>query len=197
MGWEPVHGGARLSTMTTTDIARVRRFERLVAEVHDPLVRYLRRRTPADDADDVMGDVLLTLWRRLDAVPDAAPLPWCYGVARRALANHRRGTRRRLQLVAKLEAQPPLTVDPEGADDHPELAAALDELSTDERELITLWAWEGLEPREIAVVLDLTANAVSLRLSRVRKKLARTMQRQVAASSGHKEIERTGSTDHD
>ncbi len=183
--------------MTTTDIDRAGRYEALVAEVYEPLVRYLRRRTPPHDADDVMGDVLLTLWRRLDAVPESQPLPWCYGVARRTLANHRRGTRRRLQLVAKLEAQPPVTVDPGGADDHPELAAALAELSAADRELVALWAWEGLEPREIAVVLDLSANAVSLRLTRIKRKLARTLERQSAASSGHKRSERTGSTDHD
>lgn len=183
--------------MTTTDIVRARRFEQLVAEVHDPLARYLRRRTSAQDADDVMGDVLLTLWRRLDAVPDAAPLPWCYGVARRALANHRRAHRRRLQLVAKLEAQPPLAVGREGSADHPELAAALGELSADDRELIVLWAWEGLEPREIAVVLGLTANAVSLRLTRIKKKLLRQLERQDARAPGHKQIERTGSTGND
>jgi RNA polymerase sigma-70 factor, ECF subfamily len=183
--------------MTTTQTDRARRFEQLIADVHDPLERYLRRRAPRHDADDVMGDVLLTLWRRLDAVPDTSPLPWCYGVARRALANHRRGNRRRLQLVAKLGAQPPAHFDPDGAVDHPELAAALAAVSPDDRELIALWAWEGLEPREIAVVLDTTPNAVSLRLTRVKKKLARAINRQDVPPGGHRGSERTGSMEHD
>lgn len=165
------------------------RFEALVAEVHEPLDRYLRRRTNAHDADDVMGEVLLTLWRRLDAIPQPTPLPWCYGVARRALANHRRSDRRRLQLVQKLERQPRHA---DAEDDHPELAAALNALSPADREVVTLWAWEQLEPREIAVVLDTTPNAVSLRLTRAKKRLADDMRRQNRASAGHIQDGTTG-----
>jgi RNA polymerase sigma-70 factor (ECF subfamily) len=166
------------------DDERRRRFEALVAEVHDPLARYLARRTPRDDVDDVLGDVLLTLWRRLDDVPDAAPVPWCYGVARRTLANHLRGNRRRLHLVRRLEAQPPIGFDAGGAAGHPELAAALGALSDSERDVVALWAWEGLEPREIAGVLGTTANAVSLRLSRAKKKLAGEIARQNGPGAG-------------
>lgn len=176
---------------------RERRYEALIEEVHDPLMRYLRRRATADVADDVMGDMLLTLWRRLDSVPNPTPLPWCYGVARRTLANHRRGERRRLQLVAKLEAQPPLAFDPPAADENPELATALGDLLPAERELLTLWALEGLEPREIAVVLETTPNAVSLRLTRAKKKLARHLERQDSVTAGHIRYGRTGSTDRD
>jgi RNA polymerase sigma-70 factor (ECF subfamily) len=102
-----------------------------------------------------------------------------------------------LQLVAKLEAQPPLAFDPPAADEHPELAAALDALPPSERELLTLWAWEGLEPREIAVVLETTPNAVSLRLTRAKKKLARHLERQDRAPAGHIRYGRTGSNDRD
>ena len=177
--------------MRSNDERRTR-FEALVGEVHDPLTRYLRRRAPAADADDVMGDVLLTLWRRLDAVPSDAALPWCYGVARRALANHRRGQRRRLQLVERLEVRPVAVLDPAGAFDHPELAVALVALTEAERELVELWAWEGLEPRQIATVLDTTANAVSLRLTRIKKKLAAEILRQSASRAGHIGTEHIG-----
>ncbi len=165
------------------------RFEALVAEVHEPLDRYLRRRANSHDADDVMGDVLLTLWRRLDAIPQPTPLPWCYGVARRALANQRRSDRRRLQLVRRVEREPQL---PPGDDDHPELAAALATLSPSDREIIALWAWEDLEPREIAVVLETTPNAVSVRLSRLRKRLADEILRQNPTGAGHKQDGTTG-----
>lgn len=166
------------------------RFEALVAEVHEPLDRYLRRRANSHDADDVMSEVLLTLWRRLDAIPQPTPLPWCYGVARRALANHRRADRRRLHLVQRLEAQPPRGYGDE--EDHPELATALASLSPAEREIVILWAWEELEPREIAVVLETTPNAVSLRLSRARKKLAAELARQNAGGAGHIQDGTTG-----
>jgi RNA polymerase sigma-70 factor, ECF subfamily len=39
----------------------------------------------------------LTAWRRLDEVPDPA-LPWLLGVARRVVANQRRGEQRRERL---------------------------------------------------------------------------------------------------
>jgi RNA polymerase sigma-70 factor (ECF subfamily) len=175
--------------MATT--AQRRDFEALVATVHEPLMRYLRRRASPADADDVMSDVLLTLWRRLDDVPQANPLPWCYGVARRALANHRRSGQRRLRLVERLRRQPPAIAEGPGAGE-PELAAALAALPDADREVVVLWAWEQLEPREIATVLQTTPNAVSVRLSRARRKLARHLERKDPASSGHEEVGHTG-----
>ena len=187
----------RRNLMTTTDVDRQQRFEALVTEVHEPLQRYLRRRTSHNDAEDVMGEVLLTLWRRFDSIPHDSALPWCYGVARRTLANHRRGNRRRLQLVTKLEAQPPTRFDDCAADDHPELIAAILDLPAADRELISLWAWEQLEPREIAVVLETTPNAVSLRLTRTKQKLANALQRQNPRPTGHRQGNWTGSKGHD
>ena len=66
----------------------------------------------------------------------------------------------------------------DAAFDHPLLAVALGELDESDCELIRLWAWEQLEPREIAAVLDTTPNAVSLRLTRVRKRIASSIERQ-------------------
>ncbi len=47
-------------------------FEQLVAEAYEPLQRYLRRRTDPGTADDVLGDVLLVMWRRAADIPQAA-----------------------------------------------------------------------------------------------------------------------------
>jgi RNA polymerase sigma-70 factor, ECF subfamily len=170
-------------------VDRKQRFESIVAEVYEPLQRYLGRRAHADDVSELLNDVLLIVWRRLDDVPAADLRPWTYGVAKRCLANHRRGNDRRLRLVGRLAADP-LTraphVQPSTPDDaHHGLITALAELDHSERELVRLWAWEQLEPREIAIVLDTTANAVSLRLTRAKKKLALSMQRQNLARAGH------------
>jgi RNA polymerase sigma-70 factor, ECF subfamily len=163
------------------------RFESLVAEVHDPLQRYIRRRVAADEGGDVLSDVLLTVWRRLEDAPDGAVLPWSYGIARRTLSNHRRAASRHLKLVERLEAErtPVRDDDPAGQFDDPELGAALAALPAADQEILRLWAWEQLEPREIALALGSTANAVSLRLSRARKKLADAMPRQDPSSPGH------------
>ncbi|MDW3213981.1 MAG: sigma-70 family RNA polymerase sigma factor [Ilumatobacteraceae bacterium] len=157
-----------------SDADRRARFEVVAAEIYEPLQRYLRRRARSDDAADVLADTLLVVWRRLDDVPPE-PLPWCIGVALRNLANHRRGDDRRLRLVERTAAQPR----PETNDDpqlaiergDPELAAAIGTLSESEAEIVRLWAWERLEPREIATALDVTPNAVSVALSRAKRKL--------------------------
>lgn len=52
--------------------------------------------------------MLLVLWRRADDIPGDAPLPWCYAVARRCLANHRRSAQRRLRLLSRLTDEVPL-----------------------------------------------------------------------------------------
>jgi RNA polymerase sigma-70 factor (ECF subfamily) len=147
------------------------RFEAVVGEVWVPLQRYLRRRSDATTADDVLGDVLLVMWRRRDDMPEGSELPWCYGVARGCLANARRGDDRRLRLVRRLEEQPPVAA---GGDD-PALESALQALPPKDRELLRLWAWEGLAPREIAVVMGTTPNAASIRLHRATARLRKEM----------------------
>lgn len=183
----------------STDLERRTRFEGIAAEVYDPVQRYLGRRVHRDQLDDVFNEVLLTLWRRLDDIPDGAVLPWTYGVARRTLANARRSDRRRLALVDRIAVVdgPDVVPDPADGDQFPEVRAALDSLPEADREVLALWAWEQLEPREIAVVLDTTANAISLRLTRARAKLADALERQTDAGAGQEPDERTRSVDHD
>lgn len=168
-------------------IERRARFERVASEVIGPVGRYLRRRASAADADDVLADTLLVVWRRLDRVPADDPLPWTYGVARRCLANHRRGDERRARLTDRVRSLgSPTASDPadEVTADDPELATAMELLSASEAEIVRLWAWEQLEPREIAAALDTTANAVSVALSRAKRKLAAHLDRQDVVARG-------------
>ncbi len=174
------------------------RFESVVDVVYEPLQRYLLRRIGRNDFEDVFADTLATLWRRLDDIPATDPLPWCYGVARRTMANHFRARDRRLRLVDRLEAEaatapggeePPAGASPEIEDET--LGAAFAGLKPADQEILRLWAWEGLEPREVAVVLGLTANAATLRLSRARRKLELAMTRQIPAHAGHIAVEHT------
>ena len=171
---------------------RRQRFEALASEVYEPIQRYVRRRVDPDSVDDVVSETMLTLWRRLDDVPANARLPWTYGVARRHVTNHRRAGRRHLRLVHRAESEPR----PGPDSDHPldaELHTAISELGESERELLHLWAWEHLEPAEIAVVLGLTPNAVSIRLHRAKKKLGENLEtaRKNEAVSGHSHRERS------
>jgi RNA polymerase sigma-70 factor (ECF subfamily) len=166
------------------DAERRARFEALFREVYEPLQWYARRRTDAATADDVVAETLTVLWRRLDDVPDGMVLPWSYGVARRCLANSRRGDARRDQLTDRLIAErKEVAVHDDPAADA--LGAAMAELPTDDRELLHLWAWEGLTPRDIAVVLGTSANAVSIRLHRAKAELRKRLAGKDLPAAGH------------
>ena len=67
------------------------------------------------------------------------------------------------------------------------LAAFFDFLVERNHNFTRLWAWEQLEPAEIAAVLGLTTNAVSIRLHRAKKKLGENLEiaRKNEAVSGH------------
>lgn len=152
---------------------RRERFEALVPALVDPLRCYLARRTDPDTAQDVLSDTLLVLWRRLDEVPADAALPWAFGVAKNCLSTAERSARRQGRVVGRISVvDPPReSTDAGGARDDV-LHDALARLREDEQELLRLWAWEQLTPAEIATVLGLTPNAVSIRLHRAKQKLA-------------------------
>lgn len=167
--------------------SREDRFEELSAQVSRPLRAYVARRVPAADVDDVLSEVTVVLWRRLEEVPTGSPsgpLPWCYGVARRQIANHRRGEQRRLRLADRVRTLDPPYVSPVDEPDHDDVHAALGTLKELDREVVLLWAWEQLEAREIAQVTGLTPNAVSIRLHRAKQKLAAQLGKN-AAAAGH------------
>jgi len=162
------------------------RFVALMRQLGDPVRRYVVRRAPADLVDDVVAEVFLVLWRRLADVPIDEPLPWTYGVARNCLANVTRSARRQRAVADKVvRLDPPRAVEPapgHAQADHDELHEAMAELSDLDRELIGLWAWEELAPREIAESLGMTANAVSIRLTRAKQKLAELLRKNAAPS---------------
>ena len=178
--------------------ARRERFEAVVRLVGEPLRQYAARRTDAHSAEDVVADAFLVIWRRLDDVPQGGELPWCYAVARNCLANAERSTRRQHGLLTRIARMDPPRPSEDVVPDLPDAALhdALALLSADDRELLRLWSWEDLRPAEIAVTLDTTANAVSIRLHRARKRLAELLEADTgkhSPGSGHKQVpERSG-----
>ncbi len=168
------------------DAAR-ERFEALAAEVVEPVRRFLARRTDPDTAEDVLAETLLVCWRRLDEVPEPA-LPWVYGVARYCLANVDRGDRRQRRLAARIAVvDPPQEELREPNPPDLRVTAALEAMRPEEAELLRLWAWEQLGPGEIAEVLGVTANAVSIRLHRARGKFVEELGK-IDGASGHEGV---------
>lgn len=159
-------------------------FERIARDVTEPVRRFLARRTDPTTAEDVLADVLLVLWRRLDGAPSEV-LPWAYGVARNCLANAERSARRQQRVAAKIAVvDPPGETEAVAAEPDERVLAALASLRPAEAELLNLWAWEGLGPAEIAKVLDITANAAAIRLHRAREKFKDAL-RKTSAAAGH------------
>ena len=153
---------------------RAARFRMLYDAAYPRVMAYaLRRARSREDALDVVADTMLIAWRRFEDIPAGdRSLPWVLGVAHRVLANHYRTEGRRERLLARA-AQEPLTTAPEFDLVH----QALQELSDDHREILTLSAWDDLDNREIAAVLGLPPAAVAVRLHRARRRLARELGR--------------------
>jgi RNA polymerase sigma-70 factor (ECF subfamily) len=155
---------------------RRHRYERLMLDNYAALLGYAARRVdqPADAAD-VVCDVFMVAWRRIDEVPAGHEgTLWLYGVARRTLANSHRSAKRRRALDIRLRAQVEAAqIEPPDAVITEPVNEALARLSADDRELITLTAWEGLSPTEIAVVLDIEPGTIRVRLHRARRRLAK------------------------
>lgn len=158
--------------MSPTDAGR---FEALYQAYHGQVLGYLLRRTGSpEDAADVLAETFMTAWRRLDDLP---PEPearlWLYGVARKTLANHHRGERRRSALTTRLRADLVAAYrPPEFTGELAQIAAAFKRLPPAAREVLALNAWEGLDYAQIAVVLGCSRNAVKIRLHRARKRFA-------------------------
>ena len=144
------------------------------------VLAYARRRLDsADDAEDVVVEVFATAWRRAADVPEEA-LPWLYATAANVIAHVIRSDARRTRLGTRLAAVHPIrdeaNDDPADAivdatDARAAVAAALDDLSESDAELIRLWAWEQLEPTEIAAVLGCSPGTARTRMHRARARL--------------------------
>jgi RNA polymerase sigma factor (sigma-70 family) len=158
-----------------SDLVRRERFEAAYRELYEPICGYtLRRVRDPEDAAEAIAETFVTLWRRFDRCPQGEQLrPWLYGVARRVIANQRRGERRRTALGERLveNFDPAAFEATVGPEDPTALAQAFAGLSESDRELLSLVAWEGLSRGEIAVALGTSRAAVRLRLHRARKRL--------------------------
>ena len=116
------------------------------------------------------------------------PLPWLYAVARRVLANQRRGNGRRERLAALLRVDDVPTPIRAGDDLDGPVFEALASLSPADQEILRLVAWEDLRNHQIAEVLGITANAVAIRLHRARARFTDALAR----ASGQNDLKDQG-----
>lgn len=171
------------------------RFEDIYEAYSGLILAYAARRTegPADAAD-VVAETFLVAWRRMSDVPDGeSARPWLYGVARRVLANQRRGRARRVRLddrlAAALRADVAVTTGPDdGRPCGEAVRTALAALGEDDRELLTLLAWDGVSREELAAILGCSRATCRVRLHRARRRFAEHLHAaglQRTAGTGH------------
>jgi len=147
---------------------------------------YLYRRT-ADwsAAEDLTAAVFLQAWRRRGEVVfdrDSA-LPWLLGVARLQLRNATRSRARYLAALSRLgreSATEGALADPadlvtrrlDDAQQVRQLRAAIARLPRQQREVIELCVYAGLDQQAAALSLGISVSTVKSRLHRARQRLA-------------------------
>jgi RNA polymerase sigma-70 factor (ECF subfamily) len=159
--------------------SRNHRFDDLYERNFREVLAYCMRRGPTDDAYDSANEVFAIAWRRIEDVPHGeSARPWLFVVARRVLYRRRRGVKRYRRLADKVKAvnqtsEPdPVAVVVRRAE-YDAVVEAASRLSREDREVLTLAAWEGLPHREISQILGCSIAAVDQRLHRAKQRLAK------------------------
>lgn len=156
---------------------------------HERIWAYLARMAGRERADELAGDVFVTAFARRTTYDEVRGpvVAWLYGIAANMLRTRLRTEARAARAFARAGAERHAAEVPTDAfDDAASLRqrmvavrTALVELSTADRDVIVLYAWERLSYQEIAVVLGVEVGTVKSRLSR-----ARTRLRELLAASG-------------
>ena len=146
-------------------------FTQRFGEMRTPIAKFLYRRVEPDDVEDLSAQVFDIAWRKGGSVNVGEELPWLYRVATNLVANHRRKNARAQNFVARIVAPDTSPSAESIAVADIALADAWRLLPATSREILALTAFDGLSVSEAALALDITANAVSVRLNRARTQL--------------------------
>lgn len=166
---------------------RSARFESLYTARYQDIAGYVRRRVAEHDADDVIANVFVVAWRRIDHVP-APPDDrlWLFTVARNSVADHDRSRQRRLRLRGRL-AQDQCAPDPHPPGSDPRYEPVLTAIATlepAEREALRLVLWDELTHAEASALLGCSVNAFELRYRRARNAVKGAVLNSDAGSAG-------------
>ena len=157
-----------------------RDFERLVQEqrqtIYSVCYLFANDRQEADDlaqrqeADDLAQEVLIRLWQGIDSFEGrSSAKTWVYRVALNTCVTLDKRNRRRPDCMP-LEMDIDLFADEEACPAASRLHKRIAKLHPFDRALILLWL-EDLPYDEIAAILGITVDNVSVRLVRIREKL--------------------------
>lgn len=146
---------------------------------YDSISLFLRRRVDESLADELAGQTFLQAFKSraaFDTDRDSAK-PWLLAIANNLIRHEARARKRKLRAYERLDRdhQPDFSAETNTRLDaesrRADLVSALEQLTSDELEALTLQAWEGLSYAEIAEVLQTPIGTVRSRLSRARARM--------------------------
>lgn len=149
---------------------------------HADVYAFVARRLGETLAIDVTAEVFRIAIERHHTFDSSCgkPRAWLFGIAANLIRGHWRTEARRIRALARERGASPALFDPLLRVD--EQLAAEDELSRvmdafvalppEDRDLLTLFAWEGCSYAEIAIALEIPVGTVRSRLHRIRRDLA-------------------------
>lgn len=135
------------------------------------ITRFLARRLDHSHVEDIASDLFELAWSKKDSIPKGLELPWLYKSANYLVANFNRKQSGRNRLFGLLEKPETAPSAESIALADLELSQAWGQLKLSERELIALWALDGLTNAEIAVVIGTNENTAAIRLTRAKAHL--------------------------
>lgn len=145
-------------------------FERLFHAHAAAVHRYVYRRVSPADVDDVVADVFVVAWQKLDSIPAEFEIAWLYRTAWNVIAN-----RRRKFVELPFDALPDDPASGDIADSVIEdelLRRAWAQLGVRDREILRLTAWEGLDGQGLADALGISVSGAGVALKRARERFA-------------------------
>lgn len=156
---------------------------------HRPTVyRYVRfRLATREAAEDVTSEVFMKALRALDRYDPnrASPRTWLLRIARNAVTDHLRSLRRRSSLHVSLDRVPDLVADVPTQEERvlreeriEMILNANRSLRPADQEILSLRYGAGFNNQEIAEALDISGNAVAVRVHRALARLKDTVEKQ-------------------
>jgi len=156
---------------------------------HRPTVyRYVRfRLATREAAEDVTSEVFMKALRALDRYDPnrASPRTWLLRIARNAVTDHLRSLRRRSSLHVSLDRVPDLVADVPTQEERvlreeriEMILNANRSLRPADQEILSLRYGAGLNNQEIADALNISGNAVAVRVHRALARLKETVDNQ-------------------
>jgi RNA polymerase sigma factor (sigma-70 family) len=148
---------------------------------HFPLIyRFIARRVGTALAEDLAAETFAIAYRRRATFdPGLGSLrSWLFGIAANLVRHQWRAEQHLLALDARLVSEVDTSEGCDAADQRiiaallaPRLAAALSQITADQREVLLLHAWAELSHEEIAAALEIAPGTVRSRLFRARAAL--------------------------